>query len=75
MNVSAALSPDDPLMVAWNAYKQTDDFNNSKRWAQTFHICNTRDDTTSLRVDHPSLEGSLWAMFVAGWNARGEVTR
>lgn len=69
MSVSAALSKDDPLMVAWNAYKETTDFDNAKRWAQCVNISNTRDDTASLRVQHPHLEGSLWAMFVAGWNA------
>ena len=75
MTVSTALSKDDPLVIAWEAYRQTEEFDNSKRWAQTFHISNTRDEPTGLRVDHPSLEGSLWAMFMAGWNARGEVPR
>lgn len=49
--------PDDhPLMIAWEAYQRTDDFENAKKWA-TF-------------PEH--LQGSLWGLFMAGFNAATE---
>lgn len=47
------LRADDPRMIAWNAYRESDDFQNTKRWA-------TQPDHT---------EGSLWAAFLRGWEA------
>jgi hypothetical protein len=42
-----------PLMKAWEKFKASDEFANSKRWAA-----------------HPEhLDGSLWALFDAGWHA------
>ena len=46
-----ALSSDDPRMKAWEAYKQTEAFSTSRKWA--------------LREEH--VEGSLWAAFLEGW--------
>lgn len=44
------LSANHPLMLAWEAYKATDEYANTKRWAS--------------HPEHA--EGSLWAAFVAG---------
>jgi hypothetical protein len=46
----------DPLRVAWDKYKATADYQNTRKWA--------------LDPDH--VDGSLWAAFVAGWLARNE---
>lgn len=54
MPVQAQCPDDHPLMVAWNSYKQTEAFENSKRWA--------------IRPEHT--DGSLWAAFSAGFNAQ-----
>jgi len=44
--------PHDALsMVAWNSYQKTEDFENTKRWAEAH------------------LQGSLWAVFEAGFQA------
>lgn len=43
-----------PLMVEWNAYKQSPEFANSRKWA----------------ADERHVDGSLWAAFMAGWNSR-----
>jgi hypothetical protein len=48
-----AVSAGHPLMVAWSEYKQTDAFNNTRRWA--------------LHERH--VDGSLWAAFEEGWRA------
>ena len=40
-----------PLMKAWKAYAETEDFANSKKWAG----------------DPTHVEGSLWAAFLQGW--------
>jgi hypothetical protein len=44
---------DHPLRKAWDAYKNTDRFENSRKWAEFDQY---RD-------------GSLWAAFEAGWRA------
>ena len=46
---------DAPLMVAWDAYKATEEFANSRTWAGI----------------PAHTEGSLWAAFVEGWKAAG----
>jgi hypothetical protein len=74
MNAQSPLSKDDPLLIAWKAHQQTPEYDNSKRWAQTFMLCNSRDDPSKVEVQYCSLEGSLWAMFVAGWNARADFS-
>jgi len=49
---------DHPLMVAWNAYKQTEDYANTLRWA----------------VYPKHTEGSLWVAFARGWRLRSMPT-
>lgn len=46
---------DHPMLVAWNAYKLSEDFQNTRKWA--------------LHEEH--VDGSLWAAFIAGYAARG----
>lgn len=58
----APVPEDHPLMVAWNAYKATDDYANSRKWA--IHR-NHADDEQYVQW----VEGSLWAAFMAGFNA------
>jgi hypothetical protein len=48
-----ALPSDDPVMLAWNAYKQTEDYANTLKWA----------------VLREHTEGSLWGAFLSGWIA------
>ena len=42
---------DHPLMKAWKAYEQTEEFANTKKWA--------------THPEH--VQGSLWAAFLRGW--------
>lgn len=53
MSVSAPLPKGHPALLAWEEHKRTEEYENSKRWA--------------LTPEH--VEGSLWALFYAGWNA------
>lgn len=54
--------PDDhPLMVAWNAYRASDEGVNSDKWART-----APDEGL------PYLEGALWAAFMAGFKTATE---
>lgn len=53
MSAMQPVPADHPLMLAWAAHKQTDNYANSKRWA----------------ANEQHLDGSLWALFDAGWNA------
>ena len=54
MSTTQQMSDDDPCMIAWNAYKASDDYANTKRWA----------------VNQENVDGSLWAAFLEGWNRR-----
>lgn len=51
MSTMALVPKDDPLMIAWEVFKQTEHYENAKRWAK--------------HPEH--LEGSLWAMYEQGF--------
>lgn len=68
MNVSAKLPDDDPLMIAWNAYKQTKEYDNVLRWAKNFTIT-VAYDTGQLIMNANTQEGSLWAAYAEGFKA------
>jgi hypothetical protein len=53
MTVMAQVPDKHPLKQAWDAYQNTDDFANTKKWAR----------------DPEHLQGSLWAIFLMGWTA------
>lgn len=54
MSAQTPLPKDDPLMVAWEAHKATEQHANDVRWA---------------KVEAHTV-GSLWSAFEAGWRAR-----
>lgn len=47
----ALVPKNDPMMIAWEAFKQSDEYANAKRWA--------------AHAEH--LDGSLWAMYCQGF--------
>lgn len=59
MSAQTIVSDDDPRMEAWLAYKETAEFANSRRWAIT----------SKQTVEYPNLDGSLWAVFIEGFQA------
>ena len=63
MSTSAPLPDNDPRVIAWNAYKATDDFANTRKWALDTNVQN------NLRQQY--VEGSLWASFLYGFEAGG----
>ena len=66
--VSAKVPDDDPLMIAWKAYLESEDYDNAKRWAETF-VIEGDGKLGTISAKHPHLEGSLWAMFAKGFQA------
>lgn len=54
MSAQTPLPKDDPLIVAWEAHKATEEHANDVRWA---------------KVEAHTV-GSLWSAFEAGWRAR-----
>jgi hypothetical protein len=67
-DVMAKLPDDSPLMIAWEAYKRTDGYANTLKWAR--HVAVKERETNALiEIQHPHTEGSLWAAFMAGYNA------
>jgi hypothetical protein len=78
-NASAAEPKDSPLMKAWEAYKLTDDYRNSLHWALRLapHAQAgspeqlTREEKIMPHATRKqNIEGSLWASFYAGFNAK-----
>lgn len=73
----AAVPAESPLMQAWTAYKQTEDYANGKAWA--LHIApivhagdpegeaKRRFDLMPLEQRERHVEGALWAAFMAGF--------
>ena len=61
MGDATPVDPKSPLAKAWDAYKVTDECATSVRWA--------------LKVEHPHLQGSLWAIFMAGFEAGQQAQR
>jgi len=49
--VETPFKSDDPLMIAWNEYTETDGYKNSRKWAD----------------DPKHVDGSLWAMSRDGY--------
>jgi len=77
-NASTPCPEDHPLMLAWNSHKQTDEYKNSKHWALAIQPMIQVGDPDADRkryqlmpVDQREqhIEGSLWAVFCAGYNA------
>lgn len=58
MGTDAPLPKDHPALVAWETYKSTEDFENTKRWA----------------LEEKHTDGSLWAAFYQGWSAIDAAT-
>lgn len=51
MNENTPINANAPVMLAWEAYKATDEYDNTRRWAS--------------KPDHT--DGSLWAAFFKGY--------
>lgn len=79
MTAATPVPADDPLRVAWDAYKATPEYANSKAWA--LHIApivqaaapdaehKRRFEIMPFEQRERHVEGSLWGAFVAGFNA------
>ena len=59
MTAMTPLPQDHSLMQAWEAYKLTEEYTNSKHWAPS--------------PQH--IQGALWAVFSAGWEAKTKSPR
>jgi hypothetical protein len=79
MSVQAPCPKDSPLMIAWEAYKSTDDYANSRSWATRFIPEDDPEEIECIRAHGANpvtkankeqyVEGSLWAAFMAGYLA------
>lgn len=78
--VMSLVPADHPLMKAWEGYRATNEYQNSKRWALRIAPMVSPDDPDAERkrlslmpIDQREqhVEGSLWAAFSAGFTAAG----
>ena len=60
MTAMTPLPHDHPMLMAWNKYKETAEFANTKHWVSLPNNSHNK----GLYIDC-----SLWASFMAGWNA------
>ena len=63
--VSAPVPADDPRMIAWNAYRATDEY--LKTAGQAIGIKPMRSVDRESRRQR--IDGSLWAAFIVGFEA------
>lgn len=63
----APVADDAPVMIAWKAYQASPPFQNTFAWAKYVQIQTI--DTGAQLIEHPHLPGSLWAVFLAGFEA------
>lgn len=77
--------PGSDLMKAWNAYQEKDDFKNSLYWATT-DTKMRKERAQELGIDpadnvatsadrEARAQGSMWAAFLAGFEAAGGKVR
>lgn len=75
--------PDSDLMKAWNAYKGSEDYENSKTWAMRIapfvqHGSEAQKrqlfEIMPFEQRERHVDGSLWAAFMAGFAAAGGKT-
>jgi len=59
MSAQTPAPTDSPVMIAWEAYKMSDEFQNVKTWA--------------VHLEH--VEGSLWEAFNQGYAAANSVAK
>lgn len=59
--VSTELPLTHPMRAAWEKYKTTADYANTRRWP--------------VEDGEKHIDGALWAAFCKGWDARGEDGR
>ncbi len=78
MPVSMKCPDDHPLMIAWNAHQQTDEFKNTLHWAKQNIVITAAETAPEANRVNPEEArkqraiGSLWAAFMAGFNAATE---
>lgn len=72
----AELPLSDPMRAAWEKYKATADYANSKHWAlrvaPMFQVGEERAavcEMMPLEQRSRNVDGSMWAAFVAGYEA------
>lgn len=86
MSEMMQIADDHPVKRAWDKYRETNEFANSKRWAlriapmvQSGPMEDRRRkrqcDIMPLEQREMHVEGALWAMFFAGWIAALEHDR
>jgi hypothetical protein len=80
MNAMTPCPPDSELMKAWNAYQETEDFKNSFAWVtvnQRQQQTRTPSGANPVTDEHRDrwAQGSMWAAFMAGFEAAGGKTR
>lgn len=79
MTVETPCPKDSPLMIAWEAYKSTDNYANTRFWATRYipeddpaaieRIRATGANPATKANKEQYVEGSLWAAFMAGYLA------
>lgn len=84
MATDVEIAADDPMKKAWEKYKATPEFENSKLWAMRIapivHSHDPAGAESSLYELMPRdqrerhVDGSLWAAFVEGYRAASQNT-
>lgn len=79
-STEAPVAKDNPMMIAWAAYKATDEYRNSHSWAVRYIPEDDESELERIRaaganpwtrdMKVKAVEGSLWAAFTNGYQAK-----
>ena len=77
----ASCPADSRVMIAWKAHQASEAYANSHSWATRYIPPDDPEEIERIRQSDANpytqqmkiqaVEGSLWACFIAGWNAAG----
>lgn len=64
----APIDSNDPRQIAWEKYRHTEEFVNTEKWSNYVMLRGVPESNDTI-ITHPHARGSLWAAFLAGWEA------
>ena len=71
MPAERQIGPNEQVMIAWKAWKESEAGKNAFKWmTRAQDIAGKPASMSPLSLRR---EGSMWAAFLAGWLARGEL--
>lgn len=73
-STQAPIPKDDPLMIEWEKFKACGEYANAVNWgtypSASIEMSEDGKGEVGITLNFDHIDGSVWAAFCAGWNAR-----